>query len=807
MRYLPFSVDNFFRKSKTENTVTRRNWLYYTNNKLYCTVCSCFGKNENIFTKGFSNFRRTAVRVKEHEGHLDHSQSVESYVAAATNRDVEVGIFKMEAVRRKQVLQNRKVVDVVIDVIKYLTQQGLAFRGKNNEAASDYDSGNNQGNFLELVKLMAKYNPELKYHLNKCEKMSMASKTKKRSMLILNKKAGITGKNENGSKRGRGGLVSFLSKTTISKILKIMKKMLIDQIVAEIKESGSKFGIECDTTQDSSGKDQASVVLRYITSYCNLNERVVAFKHSTCGTGKGMYNLIKSVLDELKLEMNNVVGFSFDGASNMRSENKGVNAFIKEASPNAVFTWCHSHRLNLAINDACGVSKESKLVEGLIQETANYIKDSYKRMDVWLNTIKTVKNYSELKRPQLYSSTRWWSKEKSLNHILNEPLDLYVLLKVLNTIVNSGSFDNKAVSGAKMLIKSWCNYRTVLSALLLKELFSYLKPPTDYLQTKGLDVHQALSIIATSQKQIKLFRNQYEEFKIRSDKYIGDVNILLKADDDTALVEIEKSFKSKAIHKVKRRDGEMVRDESTTCPDKKFEREVFNILVDELVGRIQERFLGKTITSVMKEISQIHPSNFKTMDKNQSFPELCKLARVKNKEKLRNELRNFVQFYNNLKLNRYKEEIDDSISSDMNSLDSSESDSDIETSDNENEDTESTGSDLNFADSTSCDGKCLNCLGCVLKILNKYNMHSKAYRRLFKIYKAIVLLPSTQVECERSFSKLKYIKNRLRSTLKQENLESLMILNCEKDLTRTLVNSKIIDKLGETSTLMNKLLI
>lgn len=346
LKYLPFSVDNFFRKSKAGNIITRRNWLYYTNNKLYCTVCLCFCKNGNIFTEGFSNFRRTAVRVKEHESHLDHSQCVESYVAAATNRDVEVGIFKMEAVRRQQVLLNRKVVDAIIDVIKFLTQQGLAFRGKNNEAASEYDSGNNQGNFLELVKLLAKYIPELKNHLSKCEKKSMASKIKKRSHLILNKKAGKAGK---GVKRGRGGLVSFLSKTSITKILNIMKKMLVEKIVTEIKDSGSKFGLECDTTQDTSGKDQASIVLRYITIDCNLTERVVAFKHSTCGTGKGMFNLIKTVIDELKLEMKDVVGFSFDGASNMRSENKGVNAFIKEASPNSVFTWCHSHRLNLAI--------------------------------------------------------------------------------------------------------------------------------------------------------------------------------------------------------------------------------------------------------------------------------------------------------------------------------------------------------------------------------------------------------------------------------------------------------------------------
>lgn len=124
-------------------------------------------------------------------------------------------------------------------------------------------------------------------------------------------------------RRGRGGLVSFLSKTTTNKILKIMKKMLLDEIVREIKENGNKFGLKCDTTQDTSAKDQASVVLRYISSDSEVRERLIAFKHSTLGTGKGMYLLIKSSIEELGLDLKNVVGFSFDGAANMRSSQKG----------------------------------------------------------------------------------------------------------------------------------------------------------------------------------------------------------------------------------------------------------------------------------------------------------------------------------------------------------------------------------------------------------------------------------------------------------------------------------------------------
>lgn len=58
-------------------------------------------------------------------------------------------------------MRNRSIVDAIINCIKYLSQQGMAFRGKSNEAASDLTSSISQGNFLELIKLLAKYSPVL----------------------------------------------------------------------------------------------------------------------------------------------------------------------------------------------------------------------------------------------------------------------------------------------------------------------------------------------------------------------------------------------------------------------------------------------------------------------------------------------------------------------------------------------------------------------------------------------------------------------------------------------------------------------
>jgi len=47
-------------------------------------------------------------------------------------------------------------------------------------------------------------------------------------------------------------------------------------------------------------------------------------------------------------------------------------------------------------------------------------------------------------------------------------------------------------------------------------------------------------------------------------------------------------------------------------------------------------------------------------------------------------------------------------------------------------------------------------------VIQKFNLHNLSYSNSFMAYTFILTLSSTQVVCERSFSKLKYILKRLR---------------------------------------------
>jgi len=65
--------------------------------------------------------------------------------------------------------------------------------------------------------------------------------------------------------------------------------------------------------------------------------------------------------------------------------------------------------------------------------------------------------------------------------------------------------------------------------------------------------------------------------------------------------------------------------------------------------------------------------------------------------------------------------------------------------------------------------------------------------------KLLLTLPVSQVTCERSFSALKRIKSRLRSTMTQENLEAFMLMSVEQGILVKLDSKDIIDSIAANS--------
>jgi hypothetical protein len=72
-------------------------------------------------------------------------------------------------------------------------------------------------------------------------------------------------------------------------------------------------------------------------------------------------------------------------------------------------------------------------------------------------------------------------------------------------------------------------------------------------------------------------------------------------------------------------------------------------------------------------------------------------------------------------------------------------------------------------------------------------LYATTYTELFLRYKFLLTLYITQVKCEKTFSKLKYMLNRLRSNLSREHVEEFIIMSFEKDILYSLQNVDMIE--------------
>ena len=106
-----------------------------------------------------------------------------------------------------------------------------------------------------------------------------------------------------------------------------------------------------------------------------------------------------------------------------------------------------------------------------------------------------------------------------------------------------------------------------------------------------------------------------------------------------------------------------------------------------------------------------------------------------------------------------------------------------------------------------CKGDCSSCLGCTLQKLITYRYHCSSYNTLYQCLRTALTLPCTVVSCERTFSKLRFIKNRLRSLLSQHHFEAVMICSAEVDLLKAVDNEAVYQKLASKSSQMEHLLM
>jgi len=81
-----------------------------------------------------------------------------------------------------------------------------------------------------------------------------------------------------------------------------------------------------------------------------------------------------------------------------------------------------------------------------------------------------------------------------------------------------------------------------------------------------------------------------------------------------------------------------------------------------------------------------------------------------------------------------------------------------------------------------------------LSLTDAYVKLPAEFTDLRMLYRISMTVPVTTATVERGFSKFTYVKNKLRSTMTQDRLESLILATAEKDILLQLPNEDLVAK-------------
>ena len=163
-----------------------------------------------------------------------------------------------------------------------------------------------------------------------------------------------------------------------------------------------------------------------------IQERILRLISLNSSKSEAQYQVIKTELIRLGLNLKHFIEESFDGAANMSRKHKGLQELIKAESPKSIFTHCHAQVINLVVGDISNCCIQPQNSFRLSQVTAVFFSDSYKRMQVWRNILSNSQSGND-KHCHLYKkigSTRWNSKIQAFKETFHKLKILIIVLIV-----------------------------------------------------------------------------------------------------------------------------------------------------------------------------------------------------------------------------------------------------------------------------------------------------------------------------------------------------------------------------------------
>ncbi|KAL1150355.1 hypothetical protein V6Z11_A10G253100 [Gossypium hirsutum] len=349
---------------------------------------------------------------------------------------------------------NRLRLKTSIDVVRWLSFQGCAFRGHDESSGSK-----NRGNFLELLSLLASYDEKVEDVLKSAPQNA-----------------------------------SYTSSTIQKEILQIYANRVRNVIHEEIGDR--KFSIIVDEARDESKKEQMAIILRFVD--------------------KQGQNVIFNVLLQHSFDIQNIRGQGYDGASNMRGEFNGLQAFILNDCRYAYYVHCFAHRLQLALVAAAREVVEVHQFFKDLSDIVNIASASSKRHDelqkaqaaeisrlVSINELATGTGMNQIGTLQRPGETRWSSHLNSVTSLLKMYNATSTILENLKNTTSNYSQRGDAHNAYNRLR----SFEFIFILHVMKKILGKTDNLCQALQRRSQDILNAMSLVLTTKDLIQKLRD------------------------------------------------------------------------------------------------------------------------------------------------------------------------------------------------------------------------------------------------------------------------------------------------------------
>ena len=147
----------------------------------------------------------------------------------------------------------------------------------------------------------------------------------------------------------------YMSPMIQNELIKLIGLEIRDSILKDVR-AAKWYSIMADESTDSATVEQMSLCIRFFDDTLNeplIREEFISFVPLENASAESITDAILKKLSECNLDVKNLRGQGYDGASVMSGKVSGVSSRIMQVQPRATYHHCQVHNLNLVISSSC----------------------------------------------------------------------------------------------------------------------------------------------------------------------------------------------------------------------------------------------------------------------------------------------------------------------------------------------------------------------------------------------------------------------------------------------------------------------